>query len=160
LSFYQHSDQNNSSEYQAVLVDTDEKWLEALFESTHQQVLSNRAALVLCETIHDAEKVCCHIKNQKNLKIKQYFKDDARENEALSDLLSCQEVILATNLAGRGADIKTSPLLEAHDGMHVTVSFLPDNDRIEQQAFGRTSRQGKREQPQLIIHRGQALKNC
>ena len=61
------------------------------------------------------------------------------------------EIIIATNLAGRGTDIKTDGI-EKNGGMHVIVTFMPSNQRVEQQAFGRTARQGKRGTGQMILN--------
>lgn len=61
------------------------------------------------------------------------------------------EIILATNLAGRGTDIKTDEI-EKNGGMHVILTFIPSNQRVEEQAFGRTARQGKRGTGQMILN--------
>ena len=47
---------------------------------------------------------------------------------------------------------RTSESVEEAGGLHVCVSFLPRNLRVELQAVGRTARQGNRETVKLILH--------
>lgn len=61
------------------------------------------------------------------------------------------DVVIATNLAGRGTDIHTDDI-EQWGGMHVIVTFMPQNQRVEDQAFGRTARQGKLGTGQMILN--------
>jgi preprotein translocase subunit SecA len=37
-------------------------------------------------------------------------------------------VVTATNLAGRGTDLKISNNVEQNGGLHVIITFLPRND--------------------------------
>ena len=61
------------------------------------------------------------------------------------------DIIIATNLAGRGTDIQTDAI-EATGGLHVILIYMPNNQRVEDQAFGRTARQGKRGTGQMILN--------
>ena len=51
---------------------------------------------------------------------------------------------VATNMAGRGTDVKLAPGVEASGGMHVICTELHDAARIDRQLIGRCGRQGDR----------------
>ena len=53
-------------------------------------------------------------------------------------------VTVATNMAGRGTDIKLDDEIEALGGMHVICTELHDAARIDRQLIGRCGRQGDR----------------
>jgi preprotein translocase subunit SecA len=67
-------------------------------------------------------------------------------------------VVIATNIAGRGTDFKTSDELEKNGGLQVCVAFLPCNKRVEDQAFGRTARQGNNGTAKLMIKKSEVKK--
>src|SRR5207244_8819457 len=53
-----------------------------------------------------------------------------------------KRVTLATNMAGRGTDIKLGPGVAAAGGLHVLGTERHDARRIDRQLEGRTGRQG------------------
>jgi len=54
------------------------------------------------------------------------------------------KVTVATNMAGRGTDVKLDMQIEASGGMHVICTELHDAARIDRQLIGRCGRQGDR----------------
>ena len=51
-------------------------------------------------------------------------------------------ITVATNMAGRGTDIKLGPGVAELGGLHVIASERHENSRIDRQLFGRAARQG------------------
>jgi preprotein translocase subunit SecA len=51
-------------------------------------------------------------------------------------------ITVATNMAGRGTDIKLAPGVGENGGLHVIATELHDSGRIDRQLFGRCGRQG------------------
>ncbi|MCH7918849.1 MAG: prepilin peptidase [Planctomycetes bacterium] len=51
-------------------------------------------------------------------------------------------ITVATNIAGRGTDIKLGPQVKALGGLHVLSADKNESDRIDRQLFGRCARQG------------------
>ena len=60
-------------------------------------------------------------------------------------------VTVATNMAGRGTDIKLGPGVAELGGLHVIATELNDSGRIDRQLFGRCARQGDPGSCQAIL---------
>ena len=67
---------------------------------------------------------------------------DASEAEVVSQAGQVGCVTIATNLAGRGTDIKLSATARELGGLHVILSECSDNARVDRQLRGRCARQG------------------
>ncbi|WP_231615831.1 preprotein translocase subunit SecA [Novipirellula artificiosorum] len=68
----------------------------------------------------------------------------AKEAEIVSAAGGNGKVTVATNMAGRGTDIKLADDVEQLGGMHVICTELHDAARIDRQLIGRCGRQGDR----------------
>src|SRR5436190_1357438 len=66
----------------------------------------------------------------------------AAEAEIVSRAGEHGKVTVATNMAGRGTDIKLAPSVAEAGGLHVICSELHDSARIDRQLMGRCARQG------------------
>ena len=76
---------------------------------------------------------------------------EVNERDELKKAYSNGEILIGTNLAGRGTDLKLIESVENFGGLHVIISFLPINIKVEEQAFGRTAKKGLSEHGRLII---------
>ena len=67
---------------------------------------------------------------------------DEHEADIVSRAGRLGQVTVATNMAGRGTDIKLDAEVTALGGLHVIATELHDAGRIDRQLFGRCARQG------------------
>lgn len=68
----------------------------------------------------------------------------AEEAEIVARAGELDKVTVATNMAGRGTDVKLAAGVESLGGMHVICTELHDAARIDRQLIGRCGRQGDR----------------
>ena len=69
-------------------------------------------------------------------------KNHAREAEIIANIGQHKSVTIATNMAGRGTDIKLSPEVKALGGLCVIGTERHESRRIDNQLRGRAGRQG------------------
>ena len=115
-----------------------------------------RKILVICETIQEAIQLKKSLKNYDVNRIKNKiqnlddtFKNDDNigmfiKNDNNDDNFRVKRIIISTNLGGRGQDFETTEEEENAGGMHVIITKLSKNIRVQNQAFGRTARKGKK----------------
>jgi hypothetical protein len=78
------------------------------------------------------------IKDAQLLNAKQH----AREAEVVAHAGQSSTVTIATNMAGRGTDIKLSDEVKAHGGLAIIGTERHDSRRVDRQLRGRAGRQG------------------
>ena len=69
-------------------------------------------------------------------------RQDKTEAETVADAGLPGRITVATNMAGRGTDIKLSPEVSAKGGLHVILTEFHESARVDRQLFGRAARQG------------------
>ncbi len=126
-----------------VLGTAERKWLAVVSEVQEMQ-RRGRPVLVGTRSIENSET------------LSRYLAEAGIEHEVLNANRHAAEaaivaeagrrgkVIVATNMAGRGTDIKLEAEVEAAGGLHVIGTELHDSARIDRQLIGRCARQGDR----------------
>jgi preprotein translocase subunit SecA len=69
-------------------------------------------------------------------------RQDKEEAEIVTQAGQVGAITVATNMAGRGTDIKLGKGVDARGGLHVIATELHESRRIDRQLFGRAGRQG------------------
>jgi preprotein translocase subunit SecA len=147
-------------EIPGILVNSPKYWLKEIIESAKAETDKKRAVLIICESINAVDQIESELNkviDRNTISIERYSRSDNNENLAVAEVVKPGKIIIATNLAGRGTDIKTSPKVEKQGGLHVCLTFFPENQRVEDQALGRTARQGNEGTGQLIIDKSKTI---
>ena len=69
-------------------------------------------------------------------------RQDQEEAEIIAEAGAPGRITVATNMAGRGTDIRLAPGVAEKGGLHVLATELHESRRIDRQLFGRCGRQG------------------
>ena len=125
------------------------KWYDAIEASALEHAQQQRAVLIICKYIRQVHTLETRLKAR-------YPKDKiityTGKRRLEKDIVYPGEIIIATNIAGRGTDLTPSEMVEHNGGLHVCITFLPESYRVELQNAGRTARKGGKGTAQLILH--------
>jgi preprotein translocase subunit SecA len=69
-------------------------------------------------------------------------RQDAQEATIIAEAGHSGKITVATNMAGRGTDIKLRPETKQAGGLHVILTEFHESARIDRQLYGRAGRQG------------------
>ena len=78
-------------------------------------------------------------------------KEHEYEAQVVSQAGQMASITVATNMAGRGTDIKITPEVEASGGLQVLMFEAHESPRVDWQLFGRSGRQGARGTAQAFV---------
>lgn len=78
-------------------------------------------------------------------------RQDQEEAEVIAKAGEAGRITVATNMAGRGTDIRLAPGVPEKGGLHVLATERHDARRIDRQLFGRCGRQGDPGSFQVIV---------
>lgn len=136
-----------------IIFETTAKYLDETIKIIRDHVAQGRPILVLCETINDSETMAKLLTgiNVPFEMLNGNQENEEHEEEVIGKAGRPGAVTIATNIAGRGTDIKLTPESLAKGGLHVLITFDPDSDRVDLQARGRAGRQGQRGTSQIFL---------
>jgi preprotein translocase subunit SecA len=103
---------------------------------TGQPVLIGTASIEKSELLHDV------LKNEKIVHTVLNAKNHEQESEIIKSAGVKGAVTIATNMAGRGVDIKVNDEVKALGGLYIVGTERHENRRIDNQLRGRSGRQG------------------
>ena len=124
-----------------VLGTADQKWA-AIVEETYQQHQQNRPVLIGTRSIDKSEHLAQLLGERGLQPVVLNARHIAQEAEIVAHAGELGKVTVATNMAGRGTDIKLGDGVREIGGLHVICSELHEAKRVDRQLIGRCGRQG------------------
>jgi preprotein translocase subunit SecA len=119
----------------------DSKW-SAVAEALAELHRAGRPVLVGTQSIADSERMAAQL-DRKGLPYQLLNgRQDAEEAEIVARAGRRGAITIATNMAGRGTDIRLAPEVVQLGGLHVIATQRHESRRIDRQLVGRAARQG------------------
>ncbi|XP_029428108.1 uncharacterized protein LOC115073646 [Rhinatrema bivittatum] len=134
-------------------------WIRAICDcvkdrTSEKQWVKGQATLVVCEDVKTADELKMKLLEYEAVpssdRVTMYTRSDKHNVE--NRKFNSGDVIIATNLGGRGTNFKITKDVNESGGLCVILAHFPKNMRVEKQIFGRTSRKGNPGMVQMVLN--------
>lgn len=114
----------------------------AILEDVKKLKQEGRAVLIGTRNIESSEKISNLFKKFNLEHVLLNAREKEQEAKIIADAGRVAQVTIATNMAGRGTDIKLEQRLKNKGGLHVILTESHESKRVDRQLIGRAARQG------------------
>ena len=121
---------------------TEREKYNAILKNIQEVHVTGRPILLGTESVDVSEKLSRILKQSKLEHTVLNAKNHEREAEIIADAGALSAITVATNMAGRGTDIKLKPGIAELGGLHVIGTTRHQSRRIDRQLRGRCGRLG------------------
>lgn len=125
-----------------VLYPTENAKLKAVVSKIKQVHKTGQPILVGTISVENSEKISSYLENEGIKHTVLNAKNNAREADIIKLAGQKGAITIATNMAGRGTDIKLGPGVKELGGLYVIGTEKHESRRIDNQLRGRAGRQG------------------
>lgn len=130
--------------------DQQQKWHNVV-DMVKQQILQGRPVLVGTRSVEASEQLAVYLTEAAIVHQVLNARQDAEEAQLIEQAGCAGVVTVATNMAGRGTDIKLGAGVADAGGLHVILTEFHDSARVDRQLYGRCGRQGDPGSFQAIV---------
>jgi preprotein translocase subunit SecA len=141
---------------QVCFVDARHKW-DAVLASVREHAAAGRPVLVGTDSVGDSAHLSALLHASGIAHQLLNAVQDADEAQRIARAGQSGMVTVATNIAGRGTDIKLDSAAAAHGGLHVIATMRNRSRRIDRQLIGRAARHGDPGSAQSLLALDDAL---
>ena len=125
-----------------VCASLEEKWRRVADVASRMAQGEGRPVLIGTRSVKASEEISAVLKARGIVHALLNAKQDQSEADVIAQAGQRGRVTVATNMAGRGTDIRLGPGVAELGGLHVILTEYHESRRIDRQLFGRCARQG------------------
>lgn len=129
---------------------SEERW-QAVAERAQAVAEEGRAVLVGTRSVEASELLSKLLAARGVVHTVLNARQDKEEADAVGMAGQLGRITVATNMAGRGTDIKLAAEVETRGGLHVILTEFHESARVDRQLFGRSARQGNPGSVEAIV---------
>jgi preprotein translocase subunit SecA len=133
-----------------VYASSDERW-QAVASRAQAMAATGRSVLVGTRSVEASERLAQLFETRGVAHTVLNARQDKTEADTVAQAGQAGRITVATNMAGRGTDIKLAPDVEAAGGLHVILTEFHETARVDRQLFGRCARQGNPGSTESIV---------
>ena len=118
------------------------KWA-AVAEDACDAAARGQPVLIGTRSVQASEQIAAELQRRGIHHVVLNARQDAEEAQIVAMAGESGRITVATNMAGRGTDIRPDAKARAGGGLHVILTEFHESPRIDRQLFGRSGRQGE-----------------
>jgi preprotein translocase subunit SecA len=127
-----------------------ERW-QAVAERAVELSRDSKAVLIGIRSVEASELLSCYFKERGIEHAVLNARQDKEEAETVAQAGQPGRITVATNMAGRGTDIRLDNAVSEKGGLHVILTEFHESSRIDRQLFCRCARQGQPGMVQAMV---------
>jgi preprotein translocase subunit SecA len=131
-------------------ITTEERW-QAVADRAIELSQSGSAVLIGTRSVEASESLSARFKKHGIAHAVLNARNDKEEAEIVAQAGQAGRITIATNMAGRGTDIKPAEDVLKKGGLHVILTEFHESARVDRQLFGRSARQGQPGRVEAIV---------
>jgi preprotein translocase subunit SecA len=128
----------------------DAKW-EAIADAVIESAARGQPVLIGTRSVNASERLSSILRRRGLEHQVLNAMQDEQEAQLISMAGMPGRITVATNMAGRGTDIKLDEASRERGGLHVILAEFHESPRVDRQLFGRAARQGDPGSGQAIV---------
>ncbi|KAM4545151.1 uncharacterized protein PAE49_017852 isoform 1-T1 [Odontesthes bonariensis] len=128
------------------------EWIQVIGETAWRAADRGQVVLIICEDVKTADELKTQMQGQERSPDQITMYTISAKHNIEKQTFGRGNIIIATNLGGRGTDIHVQQEVNERGGLFVLLTYFPGSQRVERQVFGRTARKGNPGMVQMVLN--------